>query len=332
MRVTRVSELNTVSNTVQSGKPQPGPAIKSSRAGKTFFGQPRMLANLFSVELWERFSFYGMQGGPALLHVLRGGRRRSGHRRRPWPPDWSAPTAARVYLSTILGAWVADRLLGSERSLFYSAIMIMLGHIALALIPGRPGLAIGLILVAFGSGGLKANATSLVGSLYALEDDRRDAGFSIFYMGVNIGGAVRPAADRPGPGDAGLPLRLRRWPRWAWRSASTQYALTRKNLPEAAHHDRQPAAQRARSGSGRHRGRAVVVLIVLAVLTGAGHRRKPGHDHGLVAIVAADAYFVVILSSKQINGDGAKAGVRLHPDVHRLAPRSGRCSSSSSPW
>src|SRR5690606_1628922 len=81
-----------------------------------------------------------------------------------------------VYLSTILGAWLADRLFGSERVLFVSAIVIMCGHIALALVPGYWGLGIGLVLVAVGSGGLKANATSVVGTLYKEDDPRRDAG------------------------------------------------------------------------------------------------------------------------------------------------------------
>ncbi|MDP1200278.1 hypothetical protein Q6246_28915, partial [Klebsiella pneumoniae] len=66
-----------------------------------------------------------------------------------------------VYLSTILGAWVADRLLGSERTLFYSASLVMAGHIALSVLPGMWGVGVGLVMVAFGSGGLKANATSL---------------------------------------------------------------------------------------------------------------------------------------------------------------------------
>ena len=97
-----------------------------------------------------------------------------------------------MYLSTILGAWLADRLIGSERVLFDAAIMIMAGHIALALVPGIPGLIAGLVLVGVGSGGLKANATSLVGSLYGEKDERRDAGFSIFYMGINVGAFIGP--------------------------------------------------------------------------------------------------------------------------------------------
>jgi dipeptide/tripeptide permease len=95
-------------------------------------------------------------------------------------------------LSTILGGWLADRLLGAERTLFYAAVVVMAGHIALALIPGLAGVAVGLVLIGFGSGGVKANATSLVGTLYAENDDRRDGGFSLFYLGINLGALAGP--------------------------------------------------------------------------------------------------------------------------------------------
>src|SRR5690348_7743393 len=153
---------------------------------KGFFGQPRVLANLFGVEMWERFSFYGMQG--ILLIYLYYSAADGGL-------DISKSTATgivgayggAVYLATILGAWVADRLIGRERTLFYAASIVMAGHISLALIPDLAGVAVGLPLIALGSGGVKANATSMVGSLYAPDDERRDAGFSLFYMGINIG-------------------------------------------------------------------------------------------------------------------------------------------------
>src|SRR5581483_2417814 len=80
----------------------------------------------------------------------------------------------------------------AERVLFGSACVVMAGHIALSLVPGLLGVGIGLVLVALGSGGVKANATSLVGTLYAPDDDRRDAGFSLFYLGINVGALVGP--------------------------------------------------------------------------------------------------------------------------------------------
>ena len=126
-----------------------------------FFGQPRPLATLFGVELWERFSFYGMQGILLIYlyySVADGG----------LGLDQAAAAGivgaygGGVYLATVLGAWVADRLLSSERTLFISAAVVMVGHIALAVLPGFGGVAVGLICIALGSGGLKATATSIV--------------------------------------------------------------------------------------------------------------------------------------------------------------------------
>src|ERR1044071_831788 len=112
---------------------------------RRFFGQPRVLANLFGVELWERFSFYGMQG--ILLIYLYYEASRGG-----LGIDEGTATSivgaygGSVYLATVIGAWCADRLFGPEKVLFGSAVLVMCGHIALAVIPDIPGVATGLIL------------------------------------------------------------------------------------------------------------------------------------------------------------------------------------------
>src|SRR4051795_8366146 len=160
--------------------------VVTAEPDRGFFGQPRGLANLFGVEMWERFSFYGMQGILTIYlyyEVSRGGL---------GLPEATATSivgayGGLVYLSTILGAWLAGRGVGPGRTLFYAAVVVMLGHIGLALIPGLAGVAVGLVLIALGSGGVKANATSLVGTLYSEDDDRRDGGFSLFYLGINLG-------------------------------------------------------------------------------------------------------------------------------------------------
>jgi proton-dependent oligopeptide transporter, POT family len=267
-------------------------------SGKTFLGQPRMLANLFSVEMWERFSFYGMQVVVLLymyFEVTAGGLGID----EGVAAGIIGAYGGSVYLSTILGAWVADRLLGSERVLFYSAIIIMLGHISLALLPGVVGLAAGLILVGFGSGGLKANATTLVGSLYAPDDDRRDAGFSIFYMGINIGGLFGPLLT-------GLTNNLLGF-HFAFGLAAlgmafglTQYALTRKNLPEEAHDIADPLPRQKFLMVG---GLAVAALaiVVVAVLTGLITASNLATVVAVVAVAAAVLYFIVILTSRHID-------------------------------
>ncbi|MFZ2528384.1 MAG: peptide MFS transporter [Rhodococcus sp. (in: high G+C Gram-positive bacteria)] len=272
-------------------------ARPESQSDRRFLGQPLALANLFGVEMWERFSFYGMQG--ILIYYLyysaaEGGLGVS----KVAATSIVGAYGGTVYLSTILGAWIADRLLGSERTLFYSAVLIMSGHIALALIPGLAGVGVGLVLVAVGSGGLKANATSLVGDLYGEQDERRDAGFSIFYMGINLGALVGPLLTgwvqtnmgfHYGFGLAAIGMGI----------GLIQYSLGRKRLAGIGATPPHPLPEALRI---RVALIAVVAVVIVAVaaLTGL---ITTGNMSDLVVtatIIAAVVYFVVILSNKSI--------------------------------
>lgn len=207
----------------------------AAHGGKTFFGQPWGLANLFGVEMWERFSFYGMQG--ILVYymyyaVTDGGLGMS----KAVATSIVGAYGGLVYMAALAAAFVADRLLGSERTLFWSAILVMIGHISLAIIPGTTGLAIGLVCIALGSGGVKTNASVVLGQLYSREDPRRDAGFSIFYMGVNIGGLFGPLITNAIWGWRGF--------HWGFGIAAIgmaigliQYILMRKDTIRDAGHD-----------------------------------------------------------------------------------------------
>ena len=166
-------------------------AIREHEDSRTFFGHPIGLTNLFGVELWERFSFYGMLtilGYYLYYSVTDGG--------LGLPQSTATGIVGAygglVYLSTVLGGWVADRLLGMERTVFYGGVVVMLGHIALAVLPGLSGVGAGLVLVALGSGALKANASSLLGTLYGKNDARADGGFTLFYLGINLGAFTGP--------------------------------------------------------------------------------------------------------------------------------------------
>ncbi|HIX00712.1 MAG TPA: oligopeptide:H+ symporter [Candidatus Nesterenkonia stercoripullorum] len=266
-------------------------------ATKTFFGHPRMLAHLFSLEVWERFSFYGMQTILAYymyFEVTRGGLGLD----QGLALTLVGAYGGSVYLSTILGAWVADRILGSERVLFYSAIMIMAGHVSLAVLPGASGLALGLALVGIGSGGLKANATSLVGSLYRKDDERRDGGFSIFYMGINLGGFVGPlltewlrveAGFHYGFGAAAVGMAI----------GLVQYSAVRKNFTDDARRVENPLPRE------RYMTWAIVVVLAIAAIVAAfmlGWIRTDNLATVMAgaAILAAIAYFAVILSSSKV--------------------------------
>lgn len=158
---------------------------------RRFFGHPLGLANLSGIELWERFSFYGMQGLLAYYIYYAVGDGGLGYSEQIATSIVGA-YGGLVYASAILGGWVSDRLFGAERTLFGAAVMIMLGHLSLALVPGPFGLGVGLIFVGVGAGTLKATTSTVVGDMYRRTDDRRDAAFSIYYMAVNIGGLTGP--------------------------------------------------------------------------------------------------------------------------------------------
>ncbi|QBJ96094.1 peptide MFS transporter [Rhodococcus sp. ABRD24] len=268
-----------------------------TESGAGFFGQPFALANLFGVEMWERFSFYGMQG--ILLYYLYYQTSEGG-----LGLDKGAAVSivgaygGTVYLSTVLGAWVADRILGSERTLFYSACLIMLGHISLALLPGLAGVGVGLVLIAVGSGGLKANATSLVGDLYSADDERRDAGFSIFYMGINVGGLIGPLltgwAQKNWGFHVGFALAA-----FGMALGLIQYTLGRKHLRGIGAAAPNPLPQAARPKVVAI-AIAAVVAVLASTLSGVITADNLSDIVVTLTIVAAVAYFAVILTSRRI--------------------------------
>ncbi len=163
---------------------------RGSYAGLGFAEHPPGLASLFTTELWERFSYYGMRALLVLYMTapaLGGGL------------AWSAADAGRIYgnytmaiyLLAIPGGFIADTMLGPRRSVLSGGSMIAAGHFALA-VPTIATFYAGLVLIALGTGLFKPAISSLVGALYHKGDHRRDAGFSIFYMGINIGAFFAP--------------------------------------------------------------------------------------------------------------------------------------------
>jgi POT family proton-dependent oligopeptide transporter len=150
---------------------------------------PRGLATLFLTEMWERFSYYGMRSLLVLFMVdqVRGG---------PGLDDKTATAiygiyTAAVYLMSLPGGWLADRVCGARRAVWIGGLIIAAGHFTLAL-PRMETFYLGLALVVVGSGLLKPNMSALVAELYPEGGARRDAGFTIFYMGVNLGAFLGP--------------------------------------------------------------------------------------------------------------------------------------------
>ncbi|KUL22807.1 peptide MFS transporter [Actinoplanes awajinensis] len=264
---------------------------------RSFFGQPRPLANLFGVELWERFSFYGMQG--ILLIYLYYSTADGGLGiREGTATSIVGAYGGAVYLSTILGAWTADRLLGPERVLFLSAVLVMCGHIALAVLPGLTGVSVGLVMIAIGSGGVKANATSLVGSLYDEHDERRDAGFSLFYLGINLGALAGPlltgllqknAGFHFGFGLAAIGMAI----------GLVQYSMGRRRMPATAREVPNPLPHRSRLMVAVA-GIAAIAAVTLLAVTGVLSADRLANVVVIVSAAAAVGYFTVILTSRHI--------------------------------
>ncbi|CAN5425864.1 peptide MFS transporter [soil metagenome] len=159
------------------------------KAGREFFGHPKGLPTLFMTEMWERFSFYGIR--PLLILFMTATLMNGGFGfERPKAAAIVGIYAACVYLSSLPGGWIADRLLGLRRAIMYGAVLITAGHLSIGLsgfFGGRLMFFIGLILIVLGTGLLKPNISAIVGDLYPEGGERRDAGFSIFYMGINTG-------------------------------------------------------------------------------------------------------------------------------------------------
>jgi len=150
-----------------------------------WFGHPRGLSTLFFTEMWERFSYYGMRGF-LILYMVKALGFTDQHAGAVY-----GNYVGSVWLAAIFGGIIADRWLGHYRSVLIGGAVIALGHFTLAL-HALPFFYAGLSLIVVGTGLLKPNVSTLVGSLYDQGDERRDAGFSIFYMGINLGAFLGP--------------------------------------------------------------------------------------------------------------------------------------------
>jgi POT family proton-dependent oligopeptide transporter len=279
------------------------------RPGRTVFGHPVGLVNLFNVELWERFSFYGMltilayylyysveRGGLALPEATATG--------------LVGSYGGLVYLSTVLGGWLAERVLGMERRVFYGGIVVMLGHISLAVLPGLSGVGAGLVLVALGSGALKANASSLLGTLYEKGDPRADGGFTLFYLGINLGAFVGPVITgllqtelgfHYGFGAAAVGMAL----------GLAQYVVFRRNLGEAGRHVPNPLTPKA-TATAAAVGALILVVVAGVLITGFPLANLKFVVAGVILVVSA-GYFTVMLTSPKVDTEERSRVVAFLP-------------------
>jgi proton-dependent oligopeptide transporter, POT family len=279
---------------------------------KSFFGHPSGLATLFFTEMWERFSYYGMRALLLLFMVASVEDGGMGLDDRTGGAIYGLYTMF-VYLLALPGGWLADKYFGLRKSIFYGGIIIALGHFCLAF-PSHEFFFIGLLLIVIGTGMLKPTISSMVGTIYSADDQaRRDAGFSIFYMGINLGAFISPLITgylgqrvdwHYGFAAAGIGMVL----------GLIQYKLTENRLGTAGLEPSRladPVAEQKRERSIRNGLLIFVALLVLFV--GLLVARVISIDpvvfagaSGIVILISVVIYFIYVFLAEDLAGDERK--------------------------
>lgn len=163
----------------------------SSSKDTSFFGHPHGLSTLFFTEMWERFSYYSMHA--ILLFYLIDSFSKGGLGvDTPTATSIVAIYGALIYMSGVVGGFISDRILGSQKTVFWGGVLIAIGNFILVLPLRFVGLYVSIVVIVLGTGFLKPNVSDMIGGLYSKDDTRRDAGFNIYYMGINIGALLAP--------------------------------------------------------------------------------------------------------------------------------------------
>jgi proton-dependent oligopeptide transporter, POT family len=265
-------------------------------ASGTWLGHPRGLATLFFTEMWERFSYYGMRALLLLYMTAALNAGGLGMSDEQGGAVYGLFTAA-AYLANLPAGWIADRVLGQRKSVFWGGVLISVGNFTLALPAGMTTFYLGLLIICLGTGMLKTNCSTLVGALYQGDSgSRRDAAFSIYYVGINLG-ALSPLVVGTIGETAGY--------RWGFLVGGVgmvlgliQYHLTGKWLGDAglAPH---PAAPREHKRAQRLLTGSLVALAVLVLLASVGvlplHVVQLANVTGAVMVALAIAFFGNVL-------------------------------------
>ncbi|TDC39833.1 peptide MFS transporter [Micromonospora sp. KC213] len=282
--------------------PSDTPVGARPTGGKTFFGHPRALSTLFLTEMWERFSFYGMRAILVLYLTAAVADDGLGLRESTANAVYGTYNAM-VYLMALPGGWVADRLIGARRSVLWGGVVIAAGHYVMA-VPAGWSVFAGMTLIVLGTGLLKPNISTMVGELYERDSPRRDAGFSLFYMGINLGGFLAPLV-------CGLLGENINWHLGFGAAAVgmtfgvAQYVLGRRNLGDAGTRPADPLLGADRRRALTRAGVGVLaLLLVLAALAVAGLFTVNTVVSLLTVatVVITVGYFVRILTDPEISG------------------------------
>ncbi|MEU9159261.1 peptide MFS transporter [Streptomyces sp. NPDC048424] len=273
------------------------------RDDHAFLGHPRGLATLSGLEVWERFSFLGMQAILVLYFadaVADGGLGMS----PAAAASVSAAYGTMVYLVSVAGGWLADRILGSYRAVLWGGILIACGHYAMA-VPTAAMTWVGLGLISAGTGLLKPNVATMVGKLYRTDDDRRDAGFALYYMAINIGAFA-------GPLITGWLGEHEGW-HWGFSAAAlgmtaglVQYVLGRRHLAGRKHSAEYALAPDAmRRAVWRIVGGCLAFAALATLLAAAGWLTMDRFVDllTLVSVIAPVVYFMVMFRSPRVTSE-----------------------------
>ena len=286
---------------------------------KRFFGHPRGLSTLFATEMWERFSYYGLR--PLLVLFMAAALNEGGFGfERTQASAIVGIYAASVYLASLPGGWIADRLLGLRRAILLGAVLITGGHLSIGLSgmagagAGKLFFFLGLILIVLGTGLLKPNISAIVGDLYPEGGARRDAGFSIFYMGINTGAFAGQLVTgflgervswHWGFGAAGIGMLFGLL--WFWLRAKD----TLGPIGEEIVRDPDPAVQAAREAGVKRWtlvGLGLLAAAFLAFATGMVSVQPTtiGQYMTFVLVGVAVVYFAYIFAAGGLSGDEKK--------------------------
>lgn len=270
---------------------------------RTWLGHPRGLATLFFTEMWERFSYYGMRALLLLYMTAAVGAGGLGMSDVQGGAVYGLYTAA-AYMACLPGGWLADRLLGQRRSVLWGGVLISIGNLTLAASPGMTFFYSGLLLISLGTGMLKPNCSCLVGELYQGQSgSRRDAAFSIYYFGINLGALLAPFVS----GTIGETLGYR----WGFLSAGVamllgviQYRFTGHWLGETGQHAH-AATPKERVRARRWLTGSLVLLAIVVAVAASGLLRVNvvllANAAGVAMVAVAVAFFGSVFFSRSLS-------------------------------
>jgi len=272
----------------------------------TFLGHPRGLLTLFFTEMWERLSYYGMRAILILFLVNATTTGGFGLDDKTAAAIYGLYTAG-VYLVALPGGWIADRLLGAQRAVLWGGAVIMIGHVLLAIAPTPAVFYLGLITIVAGTGLLKPNIAAMVADLYPEGGGRRDAGYTLFYFGINLGGFMGPLVVaglakaygwHVGFGAAAVGMGL----------GLVQFTLTRRHLQTAGLRPNDVATATRNDYSLRRKillGVGIVTFALLVLLLSGALPFSPlavAQKSALLILAMALGYFIYLFLFARLKG------------------------------